>query len=232
MFKKKIMNVAKLDLTSYSSEALRKIGRIINCAMIYLPENPNDEFMQAFSEIKLVNVANIIRIPSDKTICELNGFEVLANANPDNLYIVNGLAILASSLSDKPVQFIVNGCFFYNESVNVDLVSINGKAEQIKFDYEKTKIYQNEIEITADFIKNSPVGTTVICISKIRIAEDVTEQMLADKDFHLICNYQIYCKKDVYGYIAANSKVNYKIVTDEKEYQNWNVNSPLKKKRK
>ena len=229
MFKKRIMNVATLDFTNYSPEALRKIKKIVNCATIFLPKNPSEEFMEAFSEIKLVNIANTIYIPNDKTICKVNGFEVLKNINPKNLYIVNGMAFVVSALSDEPVQMIVNGEVFYKENINIDFVSLNGKATPMDFDYEKAKIYQNKIEINADFIKNSEAGTVVICMNKIKISEDVTEEMLIEKKIQFFCQNKIFCKENVYGYIAANSQIGHKIITDEKEYQNWN--NPLIKKK-
>lgn len=229
MFKKKIMNAAKLDFTNYSPEALRKIRKIINCATIYLPENPSHEFMEAFSEIKLINVANTIYIPNDKTVCNVNGMEILTNVNPKNLYIVNGLAFVASAVSDEPVQMLVNGRVFYKENVNIDFISVNGEATPMDFDFKKAKIYQNKIEINADFIRNSDEGTYIICMNKIKISEDVTEEMLKEKDFHFICQNNIFCKKNVQGYVAANSKIGNRIVTDEKEYLNWD--NPLIKKR-
>lgn len=229
MFKKKIMNVSKLDFTNYSPQALKKIGRIINCATIYLPENPSNEFMEAFSEIKLTNVANTIYLPNDKTVCNVNGMEVLTNVNPKNFYIVNGFAFVASAISDESVQMVVNGEVFYKDNINIDFVSLNGQATPMNFDYEKAKIYQNKIEINADFIRNSEAGTVIICMNKIKISEDVTEEMLKEKDFHFICQNKIYCKNNVQGYVAANSKLGNRIVTDEKEYLNWE--NPLIKKK-
>ena len=148
------MNVYKLDFTNYSPEALKKIGRIINCATIYLPENPSNEFMEAFSEIKLTNVANTIYLPNDKTVCNVNGMEILTNVNSKNLYIINVLAFVVSAISDGPIQMLVNGRVFYKEDVNIDFISVNGEATPMNFDYEKAKIYQNKIEINADFISH------------------------------------------------------------------------------
>ena len=221
MFKKKIVCVATLDLTNYSPEALRRIKAIVNCATLFLPENPSNEFMEAFSEIKLTNVARIIKFPTNKIVCNSNGFEILSNVNPKNLYITNGLAIVVSAMSDEPVQFISNGELIYNENVNVDFISSNGSSAPVKFDYEKTKIYQDMIEINADFIRNSEEGIYIICINKIKISGDVTDEMLKEKNIHFICTNRIYCKKDVYGYVAANSQICNKIITDEKEYNNF-----------
>lgn len=221
MFKKKIVNVATLDFTNYSPKALRKIRKIMNCATLFLPENPSNEFMEAFSEIKLVNIANTIYLPNDKTICKVNGEAELKDVNPKNLYIVNGEAFVLSSVSEEPVQFIVNGEVFYNEDINIDFISVNGEAIPMNFDYEKAKIYHNKIEINADFIKNSEEGTYVVCMNKIKISEDVTEEMLKEKDFHFICCNIIYCKKNVYGYVAANSKIGNKIITDDEAYKKF-----------
>lgn len=232
MFKKKIVNVALVDFTNYSPEALRKIGKIMNCATIYLPQNPSNEFIEAFNEISLINVANVIYVPNDKPLCKVNGFGVLTNIDSKNLYTVNGMAFVVSAISNEPVQMIVNGEIFYNEDINIDFISLNGEATPMSFDYEKAKIYQNKIEINADFIKNSKAGTVVISLNKIKISEDVTEEMLMEKDFHFICMNKIFCKKDVYGYVAANSQVNDKIITDEKEYETWDINPYLKKKKR
>lgn len=221
MFKKTIKNIASIDFCNYTPEALKKIKKIINVSTIFLPENPSSDFMQTFAEIKLQNVAQTIPVPNNKIRCQVNGTEIITNCNSDNLYITNGIIIVASAVTDKPIQFISNGTVFYNSDVNIDFINLNGTSMPIDFDYKKAKLFNNKIEIDSAFIRNSETGTTVLCGNKIRIAPDVTEEQLIEKDFHFISCNKIFCKKDVYGYVAANSHVSNKIVTDDAKYQNW-----------
>lgn len=221
MFKKKICCVASVNLTNYSPAALRRISKIANCALVFLPENPSVEYMEAFNEISLINVANVIHAPSDKTICSVNGSAILKDVSSKNFYIVNGEAVVLSTVSDEPVPFIVNGQIFYKDDINIECISANGEATPVNFDYEKVKIYQERIEINADFIKHSEQGTYIICMSKIKLSEDVTDEILSEKGIHFICSSKIYCKQNVYGYVAANSQGMDKIITDAEEYKKF-----------
>ena len=221
MFKKKIINIASVDLTKYSPAALRKIGKISNCATVFLPENPSNEFIEAYSEIKLFNVANVIRVPQNKQICITNGVQVLANVSADNVYVVNGTAVVLSAVSDEPVSFIVNGSVIYREGLNINFLCVNGAAEMFKCNPDKLKVFTNKIEINADFIRNCETGANILCDNKMKIAQDVSEEMLKEKELYFICMNKVYCKKEVYGYIAANSQMMNKIITDEEEYRNW-----------
>ncbi|MDE6751429.1 MAG: hypothetical protein K2J59_01470, partial [Eubacterium sp.] len=67
----------------------------------------------------------------------------------------------------------------------------------------------------------SEQGTYIICMNKIKISEDVTDEMLSEKDIHFICSSKIYCKQNVYGYIAANSQGTDKIITDVEAYNKF-----------
>lgn len=57
----KIKNQAIADLRFFKAKALKKIKSIINCAVTYLPENPEEEWMP---EYPYAIAASLIRAAS------------------------------------------------------------------------------------------------------------------------------------------------------------------------
>ena len=70
IFKKKqaIHAQAVVDLRDYTPQALSNIKVIEAVALLILPENPSNEFIEAFSKIKLDAVGFKLNLPSDKKI--------------------------------------------------------------------------------------------------------------------------------------------------------------------
>lgn len=212
----RIINQASVDLRNYTPAALKKIKSITNVATIMLPENPSPEFSEAFAGIKKLNVADTICLPDNA--CIFNGSSVLTKDDvADNSFVVcNGLAIIRDMPKEKNLRLIVNGSLIKSPSAFMEIVKINGSTYTVDDD---SKLINSIDKLTIDknFISNLSDKTAIVTCGKIHIEDDITEEMLKSKGVEF-CNIgQIIARKELHGYIQANSNKVGKISVEEKE---------------
>lgn len=108
--RKKLKNLAMLDLTNYTPQALRNIKSISNVAMLLVADGGTD-YIEALSEIDLENIALKLTVPHGTELCTVNGSAFITNetAKDNTIFLVNGLAVIYDLTEEKNVQFIING---------------------------------------------------------------------------------------------------------------------------
>lgn len=222
----RIRNQASVDLRNYTPAALKKIKSITNVATIMLPENPSPEFSEAFAGIKKLNVADTICLPDNA--CIFNGSSVLTKDDvADNSFVIcNGLTIVRDMPKEKNLKLIVNGKLIKTASAFIDIVKVNGSTSTV--DTDAKLIYSiDKLTIDKNFINNLSDKTAIVACGIIFIDNEVTEEMLKTKDVAFYCIGQIAAKKELHGYIRANSQEIAKIFTHEEAEK---VNRKMKKR--
>lgn len=200
----KIINQAFTDLRNFSPEALKKIKSMKNVALVLLPETPSPEFSEAYASIRKTNVVSELNISCNA--CIFNGLSILnKDAIADNsLIICNGLAVIKDMPEEKNIKVIVNGMLIKSPSAILEIIKINGT---IGFIDDDAKIIKTNTKLTIDknFISNLSEKTAIINCGKVYVEEDINESMLQSKGVVFYDIVHITAKKELHGYIQANS---------------------------
>ncbi len=214
----RIINQAYIDLRNFTPDALEKIKRIVNVALVMLPENPTPEFTEAYASIKKMNVASETNISADASI--FNGMTILTKDDlaKDSMIVCNGLTVLRDVPEEMNIRVIVNGSLIKSNSVFVKTVKINGTVYSIDDDAKLIRSVP-EIKIDNNFINNLSDKTAIIDCGKVYIEDEVTEEKLRSKGVTFYSVRQVIARKELHGYIQANSNAVGKTITreDEKE---------------
>lgn len=200
----RITNQAFVDLRSFSPEALKKIKSITNVALVMLPENPTAEFSETYAAIKKMNVTSETNISGNA--CIFNGMSILGKDDiaDGSIVVCNGLAIIRDMPKEKNLRIIVNGVLIKSPSAFMEIVKINGTVYTIDDDAKLIKSISKLI-IDKNFIGNLSDKTAIINCGKIYIENEVTEAMLQSKGIVFYDTAQITARKELHGYIQANS---------------------------
>lgn len=205
--KRKIKNVAILDLRHYSEAALKHINIIKNVALLVLPEQNDKDCSEALGSIQMKNVANTIYLKKDDIICSINGSGIIyGEQNTENkVYVVNGCGMVINAKDCAPVRIITNGLLIYEKGSNVDLLNTNGRSIASDYSLEGAKIFSADLLADALFIDNLREGSTVFCGNTLTISADVTLEILKEKNIHFYAGNSIICNsQDVFGFAKAN----------------------------
>lgn len=217
IFKRKQVISARsvLDLRDYTPEALNGIKSINAVATLILPENPTPEFIDAFSKIHLDAVGSQFNVAKGRKIVKINGIKFSSDISlPDNCFaIMNGIIILCSAIKGENIEYALNGIVLKKKGIQNEgkCVSENGIVYELDFDEDKIKFFSNEIDVDASFIENLETGTLVAAGNSIVISEDVTEEILMNKNIKFFAGNTIKCNKEILGYVKAYSVAGNKI---------------------
>ena len=220
IFKKKqaIHAQAVVDLRDYTPLALSNIKVIEAVALLILPENPTPEYVEAFSKIHLDAVALTLNLSNDKKIAMFNGVTSLSSINlADNTVgIFNGIVIMGHAIKNENAQYIVNGIMLKKIGLqhNGKCLMENGLIFEMDFDENKVKLFTNKIEIDSSFIRNVEEGTLIASGDTITLLEDITEEIIIQKNVHFFAGNMIKCGKNIKGCVQARSCVGNKIVSE------------------
>ena len=200
----RITNQAFVDLRNFSPEALSKIKSITNVALVMLPQNPTAEFSEAYAAIKKQNIASETNISGNA--CIFNGMTVLGKDDiaDGSIVVCNGLAVIRDIPKEKNISIIVNGALIKSPSAFIKIIKINGTVYTIDDDARLIKSIPKLI-IDKNFIGNLSDKTAIINCGKIYIENEVTEEMLQSKGIVFYDTAQIIARKELHGYIHANS---------------------------
>lgn len=220
IFKKKqsIHAQSVVDLRDYTPQALSNIKVIEAVALLILPENPSNEFIEAFSKIKLDAVGFKLNLPSDKKIAMFNGVTSLSNVklSDNTVGVFNGIVIVGHMIESENAQYIANGIVLKKIGLqnNGQCLMENGLIFEMDFDENKVKLFSNKIDIDASFIRNVQDGTLIAAGDTITFNNDVTEDIIVEKNLQFFAGNIIKCSKTIKGCVQARSCVGNKIVSE------------------
>jgi len=211
-----IINQATIDLRSFTPEALKKIKSITNVHLIMLPENPTPEFTEAYTSIKKTNVMTEINVSGNASV--FNGMTTLTKNDlaANSLVVCNGLTVLRDIPAEMNIKVIINGSLVKSSDAFIEALKINGTIYKIDND---SNIIRPAAEINLDrnFMNNIKVKTVILSCGKAIISNDITEEMLSKKQLKFIAANKIIARKELHGYIQANSEGVGKILTAEEK---------------
>lgn len=213
---KNIINEPLLDLRKYTPSGLENV-KIINAATVILPENPSNDLMKAYANIKIKNVALTLNLPNDKKVVTFNGSSVLGieNVVPNAIHISNGITVLKYFQTDTPAEIISNGILVYSKNSEINILSQNGLCAETPFEIANARIFPHDTGIDSIFIENLPNNTVVTSGNNIVIYNDVSLQLLKSKNIYFTAGKLIKCDYSILGYIQTVATAGDKIQVNE-----------------
>lgn len=210
--KKNVINAALLDLRKYTPQALENV-RTINSACVILPENPSEELMTAYGNIKVKNVASTLNLPDDKKFVMLNGVTALGQANytENAVHMLNGVGIIEKIESGNPVEVISNGVTVHDCTTKINFIMRNGVCVESPFEIKDSKLFATDAKIDSLFVENLKDNTVVAAGANMVIYNDVSLELLKSKQIYFVAGAKIKCAANMLGYIQTIATAGEKI---------------------
>lgn len=219
LFKKSITNQGILDLHNYTSQALSEIKSIKNVGVLIVADGDGDEkYTNALSRINMKNIGTKTYVPSGCNLCTINGSAVLTNETvmKNAVYLVNGIAIVYDLSEEMNISLCTNGTVILQKQSNANILFTNGEICVTEFNGKDIKLFENKVTIDANFVNEATKGTIVTADNKIIIENDVTADMLSEKDMQFISGNKIICRKELWGYVQNHAHISNKIEEPKK----------------
>lgn len=205
-----------VDLRHYTPQALNNIKAIEAVALLVLPENPDNNFINAFSKIKLDAVGFTLNLPKDKKIAVYNGVNYLSNIclTDDTLGVFNGIFIMTHEIENESAQYIINGIMLKKAGLlnNGKCLIENGLIFEMEFEESDLKFFSNNIDIDLSFIRNLQDNALIASGGTITLERDITEEIIIEKNIRFFSANMIKCDKKIKGCVQARACIANKIV--------------------
>jgi hypothetical protein len=181
-----IENVALLDLSGYTPEALARISKIRNVATIIVPESLNG----ALAGIQMENVASVIPIPDRSKANILTGQVILGGdsfvpADPDtSTLVIIGEAIITSPIREMGYKelHVTGELVAPKESEGILTSVLKRLTGQIAY-YESNnaRIFMEDQTFSSDFLAMFEEKTHFVIIGDAEFTPDVTAALIKEK---------------------------------------------------
>lgn len=211
--KKNEINAAVIDLRSYSANALREID-IINSAVVIMPKNPDNEFIEAYTAIKEKNIAQEITLDENEQLINMSGIKTISdNVTDENgVYDVSGITVIKGLT--KPIKMIASGITVIDKGSNVSFITKSGITANVDFSITDAKIFSKDVELDNRFIELMPDCSVIVCSGDIIFNKDVCEESILGKNICFITGKNIECSKKIRSAVITKSIVTNKIISN------------------
>lgn len=210
--KKHIINSAILDLRKYTPQALENV-KMINAACVIFSNNPSEELMTAYGNIRTKNIAKTLNLDEDKKIVSFNGTTLLNQTNytENAIHMTNGICVIQKIESDNPIEVFSNGLTIYDPNVRMNFIVQNGLSIKIPFGINDAKIFSADALIDSQFIENISDNTVVVAGANMVISREITLDLLKSKHIYFVAGAKIKCDSSILGYIQTIATAGKKI---------------------
>lgn len=192
-------------------EAAKAIDSIESVALLILPKDADQELKMALLAIPKKSIATTLWLEEDDRIETQNGLSYVSagrlSKEHTTVCIINGIAVVDAIPPEIRAELIVNGMTLLHEDnrkeSGLNINTINGMSAYADFDQCITA--GDSFEVDMEFLKYAKPKTAIIAGDEIKVAEDVTSDMLAEKIAHLVAGDSVICYKAASGFVRANS---------------------------
>ncbi len=202
-----------LDLRTYTPEALRGIKAIDAVGVIILPENPDNNFMQAFSAIHCSAVGTVIYLPKSTKLIPYTGTQKIdtLRVEENSVAYMCGNVLIGDSVGCPDCMFC--GIVVKNKKADVNILGgVVGIMFETEFDENKVSFFTTSTTIDSDFIRNIEDGTFIFCGNNLEIADSVTEEEITSKKLKFFAGNTLTCNKKILGCIQGRALTGNKTV--------------------
>lgn len=213
---KNIINQAVLDLRRYTSEALKNV-KAINASSVIFPENPSEELMNAFGNVKYKNINTMLYLSDSKKLVTFNGATVFGyeNTAQNSIYMFNGMGIVKCIESEEPIEVISNGLMVCSQNTKINFISQNGLVIYTPFEITNVRLFGHDAKIDSQFIESMPDNSVIAAGNNMVIYNDVTLDLLKSKQIYFAAGHKIKCDYNILGYVQTIATAGNRIEVNE-----------------
>ncbi len=205
-------NIAVCDLRAIRSvEGAREIERIENVALLLLPKDAAPEVAEALCAIPRVNVASVLYLDLAGDVRAGNGLIELNDrsfrADGSTVVVSNGCALVRSLSPETRGSVVANGIVVIHESLRdvcaLDFPLVNGCIQYA--DFEEAKLFPGCLDADAAFLSYLKPKTMLVVGDSLYMADDVTAELLEQKQVQIIAGNKLYCYPQAAPYLKATA---------------------------
>lgn len=201
-------NIPTLDLrTITSADALKDVEEISNVGIIILPENGDPEVLNTFYAIPKNNVGHILTLPQGMDVQQMTGNVTLSPAmlKANSVILITGNSIVEEVVEECNASLIMTGNLIYPKHCPLNIRSTTGNAKS--YDYEHYVAVDDDFELDADTLDLMEYKTLLDIDGDLRVAKDVTVDLLKEKMPYFVIDGDVRCQKSVAAFMKLRSDV-------------------------
>ena len=211
-------NIPVCDLRHLTVEAVSDIKEICNVACLILPKDADSELLTVIGRVEKTNVAATLYLDVNDEITMMNGVISVGDGyfKPDGstVMVINGLCTAKNLSKEAKGKIYLNGMMILpqalEQSCGLSFLMLNGTVKYL--DYDHIQQSGTNVELDADMLSYLEPATLIIAGKEIRVAPDVTGEMLKNKQIILYAGQSIICHKNSAGYIKATATAGKEII--------------------
>lgn len=225
----KYSDMGTLDLRMIQSVAQAKeVEEISDIGTLLLPKTLDPETSAAVMAIPKSDIGTTYYLDPEDELRTINGEIFLTDSDfskeHKTILLVNGIAVVKEISPETTGSIICNGILVVRESMrdqfNVEIMQLNGVKHYIDFD--DISVHQNQCLLDADMLEYLEPKTLLFVGNKLDVAENVTSQMLKEKQLVIYVGNKLRCYPQAAGYLRAKAFVGNKVIVrgaDEDKFE-------------
>lgn len=201
-------NLSIADLRTITSvEAIKNIEEMKNIAVIILPENGDPDVLNAIHAIPKTNIGHTLTLPLGVEVHQMTGDVTLSDAvlKPNDIILIAGNAVVEEVVEECNASLIMTGNLIYPKGCPLKIHSTTGNAKS--YDYEHYVAVHDDFELDADTLDLMEYKTLLNIEGDLRIAKDVTIEMLKEKMPYFVVDGDARCQKSIAAFMKLRSNV-------------------------
>ena len=199
-------NLPVLDLRKLSVEEAKQIEKIENVAVLLLPDDGDPELRSAIAAIPKKNVACTLQVSSQNSCAVYNGIYVgtKEDLSKDQIIIVNGAGVISDCPEESRARFVINGMMVRKSGVDLNILQLNGLNAAADFENVVTQL--EGLEVDRDLLEFSENKTLFLSVDEMKISEDVSKELLLEKQPYFVSVAEIRCAKEISAYVRLHAQ--------------------------
>ena len=192
--------------------AARQIEEITDVGVLILPKDADPAVAAALAAIPKSDIGTTLYIGVDEDGQVINGMVELneRTMRPDckATYIVNGIVIVSNPPETAQIKLHLNGVLILKEPVRnaaVSIQTLNGMQKALAFD--ECKVFPNQVCLDAEALSYFPPHTLLVVGNQLELSEDVTPQLLQEKQLLILVGNKLFCSDALLPYLKATAAV-------------------------
>lgn len=201
-------NLPTVDLRTVTSvEAIKDIEEMKNIGVIILPENGDPDVMNAIHSIPKSNIGHILTLPNGVDVRQMTGNVTLSATilKSNSVTLITGNAVVEEIVEECNASLIFTGNLIYPKGCTLNLHSATGNTKS--YDYQHYLAVDDDFELDADTLDLMEYKTLLNIDGDLRVAKDVTIDMLKEKMPYFLVDGNVRCQKSIVSFLKLRSKV-------------------------
>ncbi len=231
----KYSDMGTLDLRMIQSvEQANAVEEICDIGTLILPKTLDSETSAAVMEIPKYDIGTTVYLDPQDELKSVNGVAFLTDGDfskdHQTILMINGVAVVKEISPETRGAIICNGVILVHENMkqnfNIEIMQLNGVKHYI--DFNDISVQQNQGRLDADMLEYLEPKTLLFVGNKLDVAENVTSQMLKEKELIVYVGNKLRCYPQSAGYIRAKGFIGNKLIVrgideddfDQEEWEN------------